>query len=460
MNVHRLSTKLLKDAQSFRQISEVLLDVSSHLRSVVVLSAINGMDEYAEELIARAVNFNPQPLIDKFFHRHHQLSLELKLDQEQVKPALEDLTLKISDLAFGIHLTKQCTPRTRDLIHTLIGEAAVLLLHSLLLQKGVSQVHSLDPSANLILAKQSQPYPSVDWEQTRLLIKNWADQQRGLILLGNLLATAPNNQKLSLGKNSGDYVAGLIAAAVGSPELTVWLDEDGIPAAPTDLVTNPKRIRQMSYEESMEMSYFGSEFLHPYTILPLMKFHIPLTIRNLDTPQTISTEIKQVHSGTQNKITGLTCIKNVSILNVEGGGMVGIPGFAARVFAALSQAQVNIIMISQASSEHSICIVIKEEETGRAVRALEKELESERQTDKIGPIDLIQPCAIVAVIGDGMRGFKGLSGKIFGAVGQSDVNILAIAQGSSERNISFTILAKEAKAALQGLYHAFFGDEA
>jgi aspartokinase/homoserine dehydrogenase 1 len=205
----------------------------------------------------------------------------------------------------------------------------------------------------------------------------------------------------------------------------------------------------------MELSYFGAEVIHPYTMIPAVENDIPIRIRNTWNPKTPGTLIAREVKRHEREITGIASIDNVSLINVEGGGMLGIPGIASRVFKALAQAKVNVIMISQASSEHSICIVIRDLESDKALAALETELEEEVASRRIQRFELVRDLEIIAIIGENMRGTPGISGKLFSSLGKGGVNVLAIAQGSSERNISFVIEQKESRKALNVVHDAF-----
>jgi aspartokinase/homoserine dehydrogenase 1 len=206
----------------------------------------------------------------------------------------------------------------------------------------------------------------------------------------------------------------------------------------------------------MELSYFGAEVLHPYTMMPAVERGVPIRIKNTMNPSAPGTLISHEGTATDQVITGIASIENVALINVEGGGMLGIPGVASRIFAALAAAEVNIIMISQASSEHSICIVCREEQAKKALKSLSRELAPEVEAKKISRFELLEKLEIVAVIGENMRGTPGISGRIFSALGAAEVNVLAIAQGSSERNISFVIEWKDREKALNTIHSAFF----
>jgi len=215
-------------------------------------------------------------------------------------------------------------------------------------------------------------------------------------------------------------------------------------------------IPEISLQEAMELSYFGAEVIHPYTMLPAVEREIPLWIKNTLNPGVVGTKISGQPVYHDRDITGIASIGHVALINVEGGGMLGIPGIASRVFGALAKAGVNIIMISQASSEHSICICIRESELDRAARFLREELREELDQRRIDQFEERSGLEIVAVIGANMRGRPGISGRLFSALGDTGINVLAIAQGSSEMNISFIIDRTDRQYTLNVVHRAFF----
>ena len=218
-------------------------------------------------------------------------------------------------------------------------------------------------------------------------------------------------------------------------------------------------VDQLSVEEAMELSFFGAEVIHPYTMIPAVENDIPIWIKNTMNPSATGTLIAKEVKRHEHPITGIASIENCSLVNVEGGGMIGIPGVASRVFQALARAEVNIIMISQASSEHSICIVCRSSEAGKAADALEKELTEELKEKTIHQVEVIRDLEIIAIIGENMRGTPGISGMLFSSLGKAKINVLAIAQGSSERNISFVIHGEDREKALRAVHRAFLEGE-
>ncbi|HUV06513.1 MAG TPA: ACT domain-containing protein, partial [Spirochaetia bacterium] len=224
-------------------------------------------------------------------------------------------------------------------------------------------------------------------------------------------------------------------------------------------VKNAFVIPELSYQEAMELSYFGAEVIHPYTMIPAVENGIPIRIKNTFHPGSPGTLISAAASPKGTPITGIASIEHVALVNVEGGGMIGIPGFAARIFGALARHSISIIMISQASSEHSICLVFQEDLVDKVRETLRGELETELRTKRIQEFEIMGRLVIVAVIGENMRGTPGISGRLFSALGKEGINVLAIAQGSSERNISLVISAADKGKALRSIHRAFLESE-
>jgi len=230
---------------------------------------------------------------------------------------------------------------------------------------------------------------------------------------------------------------------------------DGVMSADPRYVEERFVIPELSYEEAMELAFFGAKVLHPYTMVPAFEKGIPIRIKNTLNPESPGTVITDSAGVKETPITGIAAIEDVALVNVEGGGMLGIPGFAARIFSALAGSRVNIIMISQASSEHSICLVFQGGDVDTVRRALRSELADGLASKRIQDFEFQRDLAIVAVIGENMRGTPGISGRLFSALGAEKINVLAIAQGSSERNISFVIEQSLEQKALQCIHRAF-----
>jgi aspartokinase/homoserine dehydrogenase 1 len=274
-------------------------------------------------------------------------------------------------------------------------------------------------------------------------------------VLTGFIASTSQGVTTTLGRNGSDYTASIVAAALDAEAIEIWTALEGVRSAAPAHVSRAFVIPKLSYREAMELSYFGARIIHPFALLPVVEKGIPILVRSLQAPLAPGTLISSAPGSSTCAVAGIASVDQVAIINVEGGGMIGVPGMAARIFASMAHAGVNIIMISQASSEQSICLVMREAEAEGALESLRRELEQELREKRIQRFEVIRGCAVIAVIGEGMRGHPGLSGRVFGVMGREGVNVLAIAQGSSERNISFVVSAAEQSRALSSLHAEF-----
>jgi aspartokinase/homoserine dehydrogenase 1 len=277
-----------------------------------------------------------------------------------------------------------------------------------------------------------------------------------IAVITGFIASDSNGVTTTLGRNGSDYTASLVGSALEVDVIEIWTDVDGVYSADPRYVDHATVLDGVTYREAMELSYFGAEVIHPYTMIPAIETGTPLVIRNTMNPAAPGTVISSASSSRDSLITGIASIESVALLNVEGSGMVGISGIAGRIFGVLAAARINIIMISQASSEHSICFIVRDEQAEPAVRALQSDLELEIHQKKIEEIQVQRDLEIVAVIGANMRGRPGISGRVFSSLGDAEVNVLAIAQGSTEMNISFVVHRDDRRRTLNAVHSAFF----
>lgn len=284
----------------------------------------------------------------------------------------------------------------------------------------------------------------------------FAVNRHKIIVLGGFIASSKNGETTTLGRGGSDYSAAIIAAATNSEVLEIWTDVSGMYTANPRIVKQAKAIPELSYEEAMELSHFGASVLYPPTIQPVLSKDIPIHIKNTFDPEVLGTLINKGSSENNKVVSGISSVENIGLLSLEGPGMVGIPGISARFFKELSKAEINIILITQASSEHSICIGISEKDAKKAVQKIEDAFAFEIEQGKINPVRSETGLAIIALIGDQMKSHQGLSGKMFSTLGKNNVNIRAIAQGASERNISAVIRSSDVKKALNALHEEFF----
>ncbi|MGJ8731664.1 MAG: bifunctional aspartate kinase/homoserine dehydrogenase I [Cellulophaga sp.] len=277
-----------------------------------------------------------------------------------------------------------------------------------------------------------------------------------ITVLGGFIASSVKGDSTTLGRGGSDYTAAIIAAAVNANDLEIWTDVSGMYTANPKLVKQAKAIVNISYKEAMELSHFGAKVLYPPTIQPVLTKGIPITIKNTFDPESQGTTITKNLEQNGKTVRGISHIENISLISLEGPGMVGIPGISKRFFEVLSIAQISIVLITQASSEHSICVAIDANDVNLAEEAINNEFEYEISLKKIKPVLVENDLAIIALVGDHMKNHQGLSGKMFSTLGKNNVNIRVIAQGSSERNISAVIDKNDVKKALNSLHEKFF----
>ncbi|MCB0539939.1 MAG: aspartate kinase, partial [Bacteroidetes bacterium] len=279
----------------------------------------------------------------------------------------------------------------------------------------------------------------------------------GVHIMPGFICSNEANEICTLGRGGSDYTAAIIAAACSAKVLEIWTDVSGMYTTNPKLVSSAFPIKHISYQEAMELSHFGAKVIYPPTIQPVLDLKIPILIKNTFDASGAFTEISHKVNN-QSVVSGISHIEGIALLTLEGAGMVGVPGFSMRLFKTLAEQKINVIFITQASSEHSICFGILQEETAKAQKSIEEEFAYELSLGKINPLILENDLAIVALVGDNMKNHQGISGKMFNTLGKNNINIRAIAQGASERNISTVIHKKHISKALNVLHEAFFED--
>ena len=299
----------------------------------------------------------------------------------------------------------------------------------------------------------------VNFEKTNLLITDFYKSiSFQVVVLPGFIASSLDGNSTTLGRGGSDYTAAILAAALKAEILEIWTDVDGMFNANPRIVKQAQPIETISYQEAMELSHFGAKVLYPPTIQPVLKDSIPILIKNTFEPNTKGTLISSNSKSTTNPIKGISHIDNIALLTLEGSGMIGVAGSSKRLFEVLSQHNINVIFITQASSEHSICIGILNSDAAKAKDAIDKTFEIEISQNRVEPCIVEKELCIVALVGENMKNHQGISGKMFSTLGKNNVNIRAIAQGASERNISVVINEKDVVKALNTLHERFFED--
>jgi aspartokinase/homoserine dehydrogenase 1 len=426
---------------------------------VIILSALGGVTDSLLETASLAsggdISYKEKlQLIEK---RHLDTVKELiPLDQQSsILSLVKKRCNEIEDTCNGIFLLKELSPRTRDSIISNGEFLSSQIFSAKLKSLGIS--NSWVDARELIITNSDFGNAAVDFTTTYKNIHDFFSVNPSQVsIVPGFIARDKTGNTTTLGRGGSDYTAAIIGAALNASVVEIWTDVSGMMTADPRLVSNAKIIGQISYQEAMELSHFGAKVIYPPTIQPLMNKGIPVWIKNTFRPSDAGTCIHNVIRQDGNTIRGISSINNLALISLEGSGMVGIPGFSKRLFEALSNEKINVILITQSSSEHSICVGIEEINADRAKEVIDSTFAYEVDNKKVEPLVVEKSLAIVALVGDNMRNHPGISGKMFGALGRNGVNVRAIAQGSSERNISAVIALGDVKKAINVLHEEFF----
>jgi len=461
MVVQKFGGSSVEDAGKIREVAKIALEHRVDGKIAVVLSAMKGCTDLllqaARDAEAGKESYHEALAILEKRHWAAAQDLTAGPAYETLRLALEAQLKDLRDILHGVELVKECSKRSLDLIAGFGERLNCQLMAGFLLGQG-HEAHYIDASRNFIITNDNHGAADVDFDATYDAVEARLRPLNGVMVITGFVASTADGRPTTLGRNGSDYTASLVGAAIRAEAVEIWKDVDGVLTADPRFVKGTLVLDEISMEEAMEMSYFGAKVIHPSTMLPLLERGINLRIKNTLNPSVKGTLIKQDPKPHPYPITGIASITGAALINIEGSGMIGIPGFASRVFGALARVKVNVIMISQASSEHSICIVCRDAEAVIALAALRQELKAEHEAKKLKDCELIGGLEVIAVIGDNMRGKPGITGRLFSSLGDKNVNVLAIAQGSSERNISFVIESKDREIALNTIHSAFLGN--
>lgn len=447
----------VKDAERIRNVVSIIKAESEKTDVAVVLSAMKGITDALINCakLAEKGDDSFATELEKISEKEKNTFTDLiGIDKE--KDAFENLETMLNNLyeiLLGVKMVKECSKRSLDLIVSFGERMNNTVTAAYMRSIGIDSEYV--DTRELILTDSTYGAAKVDYKESYKRIKKRLDAISGIPVITGFIGANKEGVTTTLGRNGSDFTASIIAAASGSDIVEIWTDVDGVLSADPRCVKKAYVIPEISYQEAMELSYFGAEVIHPYTMIPAVDRDIPILIKNTLNPQAPGTIIARGIKPHDREITGIASIKNVAIVNIVGSGMIGTPGIASKVFSALADATINVIMISQASSEHSICLVFREVQANRAVKALNSKLADELKSKRIEQLVIKSGLEILSVIGDNMVGTPGIAGKIFGALGESGISIQSIAQGSSERSISFVINKEFRDTALNTVHDAF-----
>jgi len=461
MKVLKFGGSSVGSAENIEKVVEIVKSATEKNSCAVVLSAMRGTTDALIETgkLAESGNKSFRGKIKQIKAKHSE-ALHALVPISAQSALLDFIEIRIGELekiCEGIFLLRELSPRTLDRI---VGYGEILLT-AILAAKfdslGIKNVWK--DSRELIVTDSNFGFATVNFKKTNAQIKEFFKTSSSkLHILPGFIASDADGATTTLGRGGSDYTAAILAAALDAKVLEIWTDVSGMMTADPRFVRNVRGIPRISYREAMELSHFGAKVIHPPTIHPVMAKGIPVWVKNTFAPNDFGTLIEAETSPEKEIIRGISSIDKISVLSLEGSGMVGIPGFSKRLFDALSRASINVILITQSSSEHSICVAIEEKLGKLAKESVDKEFEYEIAIGKIEPLRVENEFSILALVGDNMKAHTGVSGKMFATLGAQGINIHAIAQGSSERNISAIISSKDVRKAVNTLHEEFFSD--
>lgn len=461
--IHKFGGSSLANAECFSRVAKLILahaDEHADQRVGVVVSAMGGMTDALLRLAILAEQ-DDESFVGQLHvigERYTETARSL-LSGDALVQILDGWSKDaedVQDVLKAIALVKSAPQRSRDVVAGYGEIWSARLLAAVLADLSAERGGEWLDARDVLIVRQTELGPTVVWETSRAKFADAvADDFCGIVVITGFIASDEDGLQTTLGRNGSDFSAAIFAALGHARELSIWTDVDGVMSADPNRVPEARVIAQMTYSEAMELAYFGAKVIHPQTLGPVVDNDIPVIIRNTFNSSHPGTRITQSPMS-DDKIKGITAIGDMALVNLEGAGMIGVPGTADRMFSALKKAGVSVTLISQASSEHSICIAVPLALAKRATLVIKDAFAVELAGGQIQSVDCSAAQSIVAVVGDGMQGMPGIAARFFGSLARAGINVKAIAQGSSERNISVVVDAAEATRALRAAHSGFY----
>lgn len=460
MKVLKFGGTSVGNAENIEKVIQILLKYKSNGDDLaVVFSAMSQMTNRLIAMSTKAAEGNESYTKElKEFENMHIEAVRKLIDAKGQSTVFANIKRKINeleDLLQGVFLVRELSPKTLDHIQSHGERLNAYVISEAANQRGL-EAQYLD-ARKVIKTDSNFGSARIDFKKTNKNITNHFAQAKGVQCITGFVSSNDDGETTTLGRGGSDYTASVFAAALDADVVEIWTDVDGVMTADPRKVKNAFTLPAISYNEAMELSHFGAKVIYPPTLQPVFTKKIPIKIKNTFNPDCEGTHISDV-SGEPHKhrVKGISSINDIALLNIMGSGMVGVTGVSARLFGALANAHVNIILITQASSEHSICLAIDPKDTKTAKNAIEDEFHYEIDAKKINPVHVEEGLSVIALIGENMKSTPGISAKLFNALGKNGINVAAIAQGSSELNISAVIPGKDTSKALNALHDELF----
>lgn len=459
MKILKFGGTSVANAENIEKVIDIVKERLVGDRLIVIISALGGTTDALLECgkLAAAGNEQYKEKLQEIEQRHITTVKDLIPIQHQsgLLSLVKKMCNEIEDLCNGVFLLNELSSRTIDKLLSYGELFSSQIIAAAFVAKGLD-TKWLD-SKEVIKTNSDFGNAVVEFRTTNAKIQqliNGSDEK--LLIAPGFIASDANNITTTLGRGGSDYTAAIFAGALDASSLEIWTDVSGMMTADPRWVANARIISSISYQEAMELSHFGAKVIYPPTIQPVLSKNIPVWIKNTFARDEHGTVIKNNAESNGNIVRGISSINNIALLSLEGSGMVGVPGFSKRLFEALSGSAINVILITQGSSEHSICVGIDAVNATKAKKVIDGAFAGEIAMLRVEPLTVETDLSIVALVGDHMKSHPGISGKMFGALGKNGVNVRAIAQGSSERNISAVISTTDVRKAINVLHEEFF----
>lgn len=444
---------------ALNRVIEIIKARQQNGRLVVVVSAFRGVTDQLIEMATFAAMGKEdfRPILNEIEQRHYETinTLISAKNRSEVITSSKLMLNELDDVLQGVFLIRELTKKTLDFVLGFGERFSALILAATLNNRAIPALYT--DTRKLIKTDSNFGSARVLTAQTFQNIREYLDEQDSAVIIATgFIASTNIEESTTLGRGGSDYTASIFGAAVQAEAVEIWTDVDGLMTADPKKVKHAFSVEFASYEEAMELSHFGAKVIYPPTIQPALKSGIPIVIKNTFKPEHPGTWIKKEVKEKKGIIRGISSIENTSLITIKGSGMIGVSGVSARLFGALAKENINIILITQSSSEHTITVAVMPKDADTAKWMIEEEFSEEFKADIIDEIRVEKDLSVIAVVGDNMRQIPGIAGRVFQALGRNGINIVAIAQGSSERNISFVVNRKNEKKAMNTLHDAFF----
>jgi bifunctional aspartokinase / homoserine dehydrogenase 1 len=426
---------------------------------VVVVSAFRGITDQLFETAALASegNLTYRERLENIEERHVNAIREIfqAKYQSEITTRFKLTFNELEDVLQGVMLTRELTSKTLDFITGFGERFSALIVAAMLNTRGIKAIYT--DTRQLIKTDEQFGMARVLTAPTYRNITSYVDRHENTVIVATgFIASTENNESTTLGRGGSDYTASLFGSALSSEMVEIWTDVDGLMTADPGKVKRAFPVSKASYEEAMELSHFGARVIYPPTIQPALKSGIPIAIKNTFRPDQPGTLISDKTEETSGIIRGISSIDNIALISIKGTGMIGVSGVASRIFNAMARKGINIILITQSSSEHTVTLAVLPSDAVTAQKSIAAEFAGELESDAIDEVKVEKNLSVIAVVGDNMRHIPGIAGRVFNALGRNGINIVAIAQGSSERNISFVVDRDNERKAMNTLHDAFF----